>query len=123
MSDLSVKVDASANDALFSNKINKLNRGAQDGDREQIKKLSEDFEAIFLELMLKSMRDTVPKGELFDGGNGEDIFRSMLDSEYAKSMASQRFSGIANAIEKSLLQQVEDATRTAQKSMATKAYK
>ena len=34
------------------------------------------------------------KGGLIDGGNGEDIFKGMLDSEYSKAMASQRSSGI-----------------------------
>ena len=40
------------------------------------------------------------KGGLIDGGNGEDIFKGMLDSEYSKAMASQRSSGIADSIEK-----------------------
>ena len=44
------------------------------------------------------------KGGLIDGGNGEDIFKGMLDSEYSKAMASQRSSGIADSIEKHLLQ-------------------
>jgi|GEM_PF-1765295 flagellar protein FlgJ len=69
----------------------------------QIKKLSEDFEAIFVEIVLKSMRETVDKSQLTDGGNGEQIFQSMLDSEYAKVLASQRSSGIADSIEKHLL--------------------
>lgn len=72
-------------------------------NREQIKKLSEEFEAIFLEIVLKSMRDSIQKSELIDGGNGEEIFRSMLDTEYAKSLASQRSTGLAESIEKHLL--------------------
>lgn len=72
-------------------------------DKGEIKKLANEFEAIFLQIMLKSMRDSVQKSELVDGGNGEDIFRTMLDSEYAKSMAEQRTSGIAQNIENQLL--------------------
>ena len=44
-----------------------------------IKKLSDEFEGIFLEIVLKSMRDTVDKSQFIDGGNGEQIFQSMLD--------------------------------------------
>ena len=72
---------------------------------EQAKKLKEsadEFESIFVNLMLKSMRDSVDKSEMIDGGNGEDIFRSMLDGEYAKSMAGERKTGIADAIEREM---------------------
>jgi flagellar protein FlgJ len=68
-----------------------------------IKKLSDEFEAIFLEIVLKSMRETVDKSKLTDGGNGEQIFQSMLDSEYAKNLANQRTSGLAESIEKHLI--------------------
>lgn len=73
------------------------------GDGSEIKKLSEEFEAIFLEIVLKSMRESVPKSKLIDGGNGEEIFRSMLDSEYAKSLASQRSTGLADSIQSHLM--------------------
>jgi flagellar protein FlgJ len=72
---------------------------------EQAKKLkqaAEEFEAIFVNLMLKSMRDSVQKSGLLDGGNGEDIFRGMLDQEYAKSMAAERKTQIADAIEREM---------------------
>lgn len=69
----------------------------------KIKESAEEFEAIFLEIMLKSMRSTVPKEGMINGGNGEDVYRSMLDYEYAKSMAAQRGSGIAETIERQLL--------------------
>lgn len=70
---------------------------------EQIKKLSEEFEAIFLEIVLKSMRSSVEKSGFIDGGNGEEIFETMLDSEYAKSLASQRSTGLAESIQEHLL--------------------
>ena len=76
-------------------------------DIESIKKSAKDFEAIFLELVLKSMRNTVEKSDLFDGGNGEDIFRQMLDSEYAKVMAEQGTTGISTSIEKQLLSNIK----------------
>lgn len=77
-----------------------------------IKKLSEEFEAIFLEIVLKSMRETIHKTEMTDGGNGEQIFQSMLDSEYSKSLAVQRSSGIAASIEENLLRMMPEDPRT-----------
>lgn len=63
-----------------------------------IKKLSEEFESIFLGLVLKSMRESVQKSGLIDGGNAENIYRSMLDDEYAKQMAAQHHTGLADQI-------------------------
>lgn len=77
--------------------------GKTDNDTAQIKQLAEEFESLFLGIVLKSMRDTVPKDGLVNGGNAEEIYRSMLDTEYSKQMARQRSTGLANNIEDYLL--------------------
>lgn len=89
-----------------------------------IKKLSEEFEAIFLEIVLKSMRETIDKTQMTDGGNGEQIFQSMLDSEYSKSLATQRSSGLAATIEENLLRMMpEDPKATStQKAVGRLEY-
>lgn len=74
----------------------------QPQDSEEIKKLSKDFEAIFMEIVLKSMRESVDKSNFIDGGNGEQIFQSMLDSEYSKNLASQDMTGLSSSIESHL---------------------
>ena len=79
------------------------NRTKTDNDTAQIKQLAEEFESLFLGIVLKSMRDTVPKDGLINGGNAEDIYRSMLDTEYSKQMAQQRSTGLADNIEEYLL--------------------
>ena len=71
--------------------------------RKQIGNISEEFESVFLNLVFKSMRDSVHSGGLVDGGNAEEIYRSMLDSEYSRQMATQRQTGLANAIEKFII--------------------
>ena len=75
---------------------------AKSGQPAKIKQLANEFESLFLEIVLKSMRETVQKSELVNGGNAEEIYRSMLDQEYAKNMAGMRQSGIGDAIEKQL---------------------
>lgn len=69
-----------------------------------LRKSAEDFESIFLDLMLKSMRNTVIKSDFMDGGHAEEMYRSMLDGEYAKILAAQRHTGIADNIEKQLIE-------------------
>lgn len=73
-------------------------------DANKIRKLAEDFEAVFIETLVSAMRKTVDKSGLIDGGNAEDIYRSMLDSEYSKLMAAQRSTGLATAIESYMME-------------------
>ncbi len=73
-------------------------------DVEKVKKLASDFESMFMEQMLKSMRSSVQKSGLIDGGNAEEIYTSMLDSEYAKAMGNKGSNGIADMVERQLLE-------------------
>lgn len=91
-------------------------------DLASIHKSAQEFEALFTQIMLKSMRDSVHSGGLVDGGNGEDIFRSMLDTEYAKSMANTGQFGIASLVERQLLGldsrgNISSAVKSSQKGM------
>jgi flagellar protein FlgJ len=60
---------------------------AKEASYQKLVKVSRDFESIFLGYMLKTMRDTVPKGGLLDSSNEQEIFTSMHDEELAKSLS------------------------------------
>ena len=77
----------------------------QSADRESMaaRKAAREFEALFVGMMLKSMRDTVGKDKLTGGGEGEEIYRSLLDQEYANAVAKQGSLGLAGIIEKQLV--------------------
>lgn len=109
---------------LLKNKQVSLTKEQKPDHAAEIKKLSSEFEAIFLELVLKSMRESIQKSGFMDGGNGEDIFRSMLDSEYAKSLANQRTTGLAESIERHLLGLMPDSAQktTDQVQLGLKKY-
>ncbi len=72
-------------------------------DKIAAKKVSKDFEAMFVGLMIKSMRDTVGKDSLTNGGHGEEVYRSLLDQEYSKAISENHSLGLADRIEKELL--------------------
>ncbi|MCX8083860.1 MAG: rod-binding protein [Calditerrivibrio sp.] len=61
---------------------------------EQLKKACEDFEALFYEMVLKSARATVPNDGIIKRSFGEEIFREMLDGEFAKGMAKSSKGGL-----------------------------
>ena len=58
----------------------------------------QEFESLFVKIMLKEMRATVGKGGLLDGGYAEDIFQDMLDDEYAKGMTRNAGFGLADSV-------------------------
>ncbi len=100
-------VKAMVNNSMNSSSLDGLaqleRQGKSAKDIQKVKKLASDFEAMFVEQMLKGMRTSVQKSGLVDGGNAEEIYTSMLDSEYAKNMANQRTTGLADMVERQLL--------------------
>jgi len=68
------------------------------GSKEELKAVAEQFEAIFVEQLLKAARQSNLADGLFDNEEAE-TYRDMLDKEYAKSIATNTSLGIASAIE------------------------
>ncbi len=66
---------------------------------ENVEKVAEEFESLFLGIVLKAMRDTVPDSGLMSKSNAMKIYTSMLDDEYSKILAANRHTGIAESIE------------------------
>lgn len=81
-------------------------------DRRAAKKVAQEFEALFVGMMMKSMRETVGKDSLTGGGRGEEVFRSLLDQEYANAFAARGGVGLAPMIEKQLIADPAEGRRT-----------
>ena len=64
------------------NFANKMESAVAKKDR--LVKVAKEFESIIINLMLKSMRKTISKNKLIDGGMGEEVFQSLLDEQYSK---------------------------------------
>jgi murein DD-endopeptidase MepM/ murein hydrolase activator NlpD len=68
------------------------------GSREQspsLKKLTQEFEAIFLHQLLSVMRETVGSDGIFEESAGQDIYTSMMDQAVARALALQGGIGLA----------------------------
>ncbi len=70
---------------------------------EEVRRVAEEFEAVFISQMLAPMFQGLKTDELFGGGPGEDIYRSVLVEEYGKSIARAGGIGLSDAIQREIL--------------------
>ena len=66
-----------------------------------LKQVSKQFDAMFIEMMLKSMRDATPSDGIFDS-NSSKQYTGMLDQQLAQQMSSRGI-GVADALTRQLL--------------------
>lgn len=75
---------------LNSNKNNaqsvatKLNNAKDD---KELKKACQEFESLFVHMLLKEMRATVPDGGFIEKSTGREMFEDMYDQEVAKHIS------------------------------------
>ena len=69
--------------------------------KEGIHKVAQQFESVFVGMMLKSMRQATPDDPLF-GGAGVEQYRGLYDQQLAMSMSKRGGFGIAQMVERQL---------------------
>jgi Rod binding domain-containing protein len=73
-------------------------RPAPDAGQEEIRRVAEEFEAVFLAEMLAPMFESLETDGLGGGGIGEQMFRPMLVERYAQSISQAGGVGVADYI-------------------------
>lgn len=76
--------------------VNELRQTARQNSPDAIKAAAQQFEALFMNMVMKSMRDATPQEGLFDNDQSR-MFTSMLDQQLSQTMAS-RGVGLADAL-------------------------
>jgi len=86
--------------------LGELRGKAQRNDKTALRESAEQFEALFIQMMLKSMREAnnVLKSDMFQS-NALDTFQGMYDKELSMSMAKRNALGFADLMVKQLSQQ------------------
>ncbi len=98
--------------AQLSNRATQLSQTAKKVEKntasdQELREATQEFESLFLHQLMKAMRSTIPKNNLFHGGQREEIFTDMLDQEISK-IAAKRGIGIADLLFQQLQQNVKD---------------
>lgn len=99
--------------ALDVQGVDALRRTTRTSPQEGLKQVSRQFEAMFMQMVLKSMREATPSDGMFDSQQGK-LYTSMLDQQLAQNL-SGRGLGLAEAMQAQLSRsispgQAQDAT-------------
>ncbi len=95
--------------------LNRLEAQAQHHDPAATKAAVQQFESLFIEMMLKSMRDATPKGGLFSSGRVR-FFQNMMDHQVALDMARHHGVGLQPMLMKQLGGAAKPATAASKAS-------
>jgi flagellar protein FlgJ len=79
-------------------------------DREKLRKACTDFEALFIQEILKFMRQTIPQSALSGPGAGKEVYQSLLDQELSKNLAKKGGLRIGEMVYRQMSRK-EDASR------------
>lgn len=101
--------------ALDSRALESLRRTAEVDPEGTARKAASQFEALFMQQLLKSMRAAMPKSGMFDGP-GSEMYTGMLDSQLTQVMSATP-GGLADIIAKQMTRHMKgietDAARRA----------
>lgn len=90
-----------------ANKVNALSGITfQNKTHQELMEAAQQFEAVFIGQLFNMMDKTVERDEMFSGGRGEEMFRSMFFDEVAKNIASEPATSFGFA--KQIYEQMKD---------------
>lgn len=89
--------------ALDPNSLGDLKRLARtDGQSDQaLRAAAKQFEALFVQMVMKSMRNATPSGGLLDSEQGK-LFQGLLDQQLSLNMAQGKGTGLAETLYRQL---------------------
>lgn len=96
---------AAASPSILDNgRLGELKRLAKSGDPAAAREVAKQFESLFMQMVLKSMRDAVPHEGLFDN-QASRLYESLHDQQLSLQLGGARGLGLAAMIEKQLAPQ------------------
>ena len=64
----------------------------------KLEKACQEMESIFISYLFKEMRASINRSGFVSGGTAEDIFTSMLDTEFSKGIATRGGIGLSQIL-------------------------
>ena len=85
---MSINTDFSSKLAIDAKSLNQLKVDAAQNSPEALKAAAQQFEAVFMNMLMKSMRDATPQNGVFDNDQTR-MYTSMLDQQLTQRLASR----------------------------------
>lgn len=76
----------------------RLQEAMESKNPRELKKACQEFESIFLDIMYRQMKSTIPKSDLIPSDAGREIFDSMLDEQYMSEASKSGSLGLADML-------------------------
>ena len=78
----------------------------------ELKSVAQNFESVFMQMLMKEMRNSVQKSNLFGNSRGMEFFESMYDEQLTQKLASAGGIGLGHMIYEKLKQVTEPHQKT-----------
>lgn len=101
----------SPNSYLDFDGLGQLKGQARQDAKGAIRETAQQFEALFIQMMMKSMRDSIDKSEMSESST-MDTFQGMFDKEVSVQLAKKNSMGLADMLVKNLEQQQANIATT-----------
>jgi len=98
--------------AIDSQSLDALRTQAKQAPDKALEKAAKQFEAVFMNMLMKSMRDATPQDGMFDSEQTK-MFSSMLDQQLAQSVGGSHGIGLADMMVKQLSRHANAAEKNA----------
>ena len=77
-------------------------------DESRLNEACAEFEALLVQKLFQTMRASIPKSGLIDGGSAEEIYTAMLDQKVAQDLALQGGLGLSARMKEQIVRYMED---------------
>jgi Rod binding domain-containing protein len=104
---------SSTNSYLDFDGLGQLKGQARKDAKGAMRETAQQFEAMFIQMMMKSMRDSIVKSDLSESST-LDTFEGMFDKEVSVQLSKRNSMGLADMLVKNLEQQQASMTSTAE---------
>lgn len=95
-----------------TNPLLRKEQEARKVDEEKLREACKDFESLFVQQVLRSMRKTISKSDLFSGGAGGEIFESLFDQELSRNLANRGVFGLGKILYHQMIKKLKEDSRT-----------
>ncbi len=103
--------------AFDANSLNALKNSAKDNSPESIKEVAKQFEAVFINMVMKSMRAASPQDGIFDNEQSK-TFTAMLDQQLSRNLADKGV-GLADILTRQLTKFSNSATDAMEQAVSS----